>query len=367
MPPKRIYMTIPRGLYGRGGIERQCQYIFDAWSQSEPDLPLVPLTTRGDSGHAVWPWVYAGAWLKFLYACAIKRDVGVIHLNAAVRASLWRKFGLALVARTFGVPIVIHLHGGGFDNAYGKMGPKGQRMTRWLFRQAQVCIVLGEYWGNFIRKTFDLAPAQVVVLMNAVPTPAVTAPRDFTVRPLHILFLGEVGERKGVHILLKALASLASRQAPGHDWRCTIAGNGNLEVFQQQARSLGLADRVTFPGWLSPAATESLLQSAQVLVLPTFAENLPMSVLEGLAHGLVVISTPVGAIPEVVQDGENGLIIPVGDVAALSSALTQVLDDPETATRLAAAARQTFAERLSLAPYCRNLAALYRRVMSAHA
>ena len=362
MSQKRIYMTVPRGLYGKGGIERQCQYIRAAWPETVPDLALVPLVTRGDRGHLVWPWVYAGACARLFYACAVRRDVGVLHLNAAVRASLWRKVGLALIARAFRVPTVVHLHGGGFDNAFAKQHPVGQCLTRWLFRQSALCIVLGQYWGDYITRTFDLDPKRVTILMNAVPTPPRSRTPDFTARPQQILFLGEVGERKGVHILVQALGQLRERT----DWHCTIAGNGPLEVYQKQAEALGIADRIRFLGWQSPEQTEALLGAADVLVLPSFSENLPMAVLEGLAYGLVVISTPVGAIPEVVQDGANGLLVPVGDAGALAGAFAQALDNPERARQLGAAASQTFRERLSLTPYCQKLGELYRQVMQRH-
>jgi glycosyltransferase involved in cell wall biosynthesis len=360
---KRIYMTVPRGPFGKGGIERQCQYILNVWPTCAPDLPLTPLMTRGDRGHIIWPFVFAGACLRLVYACAVRRDVGVLHLNAAVRASLWRKAILARIARTFGVPIIVHLHGGGFDAEFARMSPRGQRLARWLFREAHLCIVLGQYWADFICKTFDLSPERTLILMNAVPEPP-QAHRvvDFAARPQHILFLGEVGERKGVHILVKALGGLRDRR----DWRCTIAGNGPLEVYQKQAEDLGVSDRITFLGWQSPQQTSALLASAHLLVLPSFSENLPMAVLEGLAYGLVVISTPVGAIPEVVQDGQNGLLVPVGDADALTTAFNRVLDVPEQARQLGAAAAETFRTQLSLKPYCEKLVQLYRQVMARH-
>ena len=362
MVQKRIYMAVPRGLYGKGGIERQCQYILAAWPEYNPDLPIQVLVTRGDRGHLVWPWVYAGACLRLFYACAVRRDVGVLHLNAAIRASLWRKVGLALIARAFGVPTVVHLHGGGFDRAFAKMRPLGQWLARWLFQQSDLCLVLGHYWADYIIKTFALPLERVSILMNAVPTPPHSRTRTFAERPQQILFLGEVGERKGVHILVQALGQLRERT----DWQCTIAGNGPLEVYQQQAATVGIADRLHFPGWQSPQQTEALLGAADMLVLPSFSENLPMAVLEGLAHGLVVLSTPVGAIPEVVQDGVNGLLVPVGDASALAAAFRRVLDDSVQAQQMGAAAVATFRARLSLKPYCQQLGELYRQVMRRH-
>ena len=75
------------------------------------------------------------------------------------------------------------------------------------------------------------------------------------------------------------------------------------------------------PEWLGPDETATLLRSADILVLPSFVENLPMVVIEGLAYDLAVVATPIGAVPEVIGHERNGLLVPVGDVEALAAAL----------------------------------------------
>jgi glycosyltransferase involved in cell wall biosynthesis len=353
---KKVYLCIPRGVNGKGGIERQSQYLLNAWQEN---LEITILTTRGDGGHSAWPFVFAGTCMKLLYACAIKRDVGVLHLNTAIRASLWRKFILGEIARLFGVPTVVHLHGGGFDAQYAKMGKFTKAITNRLFRHASHCIVLGEYWRDFISKTFALPAEKISIMLNAVPAPQRITTRDFNHKPLELLFLGEVGARKGVPTLIEGLGLLKERT----DWHCTIAGNGNLELYQKQAEMLGVRENIKFLGWQSPAQTEKLLEAAQVLLLPSTSENLPMAILEGMAHGLVVISTPVGAIPEVVENGVSGLLHPVGDASALSNCINAVLDNAGLAEKMSVNGQQVFREKLSMQPYCVRLAALYRSIM----
>jgi glycosyltransferase involved in cell wall biosynthesis len=285
--------------------------------------------------------------------------VGVLHLNVAIRASVWRKFILSNIARMFNVPTIVHLHGGGFDDEYATMSTATRLMTNSLFRHAAHYIVLGDYWREFISNTFALPVDKISIMLNAVPAPRHIPPRNFNHKPLKILFLGEVGARKGVPTLLEALGLLKHRT----DWQCTIAGNGNLDLYRQQAALLGVAENIRFLGWQSPEQTERLLAEAQVLSLPSTAESLPMAVLEGMAHGLVVISTPVGAIPEVVEQGVSGLLHPVGDARALSEAFSLVLDNPLRAEKMSATAQVIFQEKLSMQPYCARLAALYQRVM----
>lgn len=357
MAEKKIWLTVPRGLYGKGGIERQCQYLLAAWDRNVSGIPVTTLMTRGDGGNFQWPLAFAGAAVKFLGNCLMGR-VAAVHLNTASGASLRRKMVLAGIARRFGVPVIIHLHGGKFDHTVAAMSPGLLARTKAYFQNAAACIVLGQYWADLVHEKLGVPRDRITVLMNAVPAPARPSPPDFVQHPLHILFLGELGERKGVHILIPALAQL--KDHPG--WRATLAGNGDIETYRQLAVQHGIADRIAFPGWQTPESTARLLESAHVLTLPSLAENLPMAVLEGLASGLVVITTPVGAIPEVVQDDVNGRLVPIGNADALAAAFRQILDDPATAGRYSAAAQATFRDRLSIDSYCQRLGQLYRNV-----
>src|SRR5690606_38241464 len=102
--------------------------------------------------------------------------------------------------------------------------------------------------------------------------------------------------------------------------RATIAGDGDVEEMRTKAAGLGIAGRVAFPGWVGPAEVAELIASADILALPSFAENLPVSVIEGMADGLAVVATPVGAVEDILTSEKSGLLVPPGDVDALTLA-----------------------------------------------
>lgn len=356
----RVFIAVPRGRFGKGGIERQCQYIFEHYERLAPaHAPeLIELTTRGDGKHWQWPFVYIGAVLRFI-GVLLAANVDLLHLNVSVYASTWRKLGLALLAKLFAVPVIVHVHGGGFDEIYATSDPLTKLATKVLFRCADKILVLGSHWQSFVQKEFNIPSERLQQLLNAVPMPPAQPPRDFNTSVLDIVFLGEVGTRKGVDILIPALGKIADLP----NWRMTIAGNGNIERYKAEAGALGIAERVQFTGWLNPQAAQEILQRGHILVLASRQENLPMSILEAMAYGLVVVSTPVGAVPQVLKDGESGYLVAMGDSDALATALRHALTEPVQSAFLAANAKRFFEENLTIEAYIPKLVGIYQELI----
>ena len=130
-------------------------------------------------------------------------------------------------------------------------------------------------------------------------------------------------------------------------------------VPQGSRRISGLLERLCFPGWLDEVGVSALCADADVLVLPSYAEGLAMSVLEGLSHGLAVITTPVGAHSEVIEPEVSGILVPPGDVAALADALVRVIEDESLRSRLARGARDRFLEGFDVRRYAARLEQLH--------
>lgn len=261
------------------------------------------------------------------------RSVELVHIHAAMKGSFWRKAVFAGLARSRGVPVLLHLHGSEMKDFYGRQPPWLKRaIVRQLTRATRV-VVLSESWRAFVA---EIAPAaKPVVVPNYVRVPE--RPARGTGRPVTLLFLGLLGRRKGIFDLLEAFAR-AHASDPG--MRLVVGGNGEIEAAARQAGELGLEDCVRFEGWVGPAEKAVLLDAADVYVLPSHNEGLPMSVLEAMAYGLPVITTDVGGLPELVTDGVHGRMIRPGDVVALTAAILYLAGDGETRRRMGEAGRR---------------------------
>jgi glycosyltransferase involved in cell wall biosynthesis len=149
---------------------------------------------------------------------------------------------------------------------------------------------------------------------------------------LTVLALGRLGQRKGTYDLLRAVESLPAHVRSRVHLR--LAGDGEVDQVRAQVAARGLGDTVDVVGWLGPRERDEALRQADIFVLPSYDEGLPMALLEAMAHGLVPITTPVGGIPEAVTDGVHGLLVPPGDPAALARALHRLVENDALRERL---------------------------------
>ena len=133
-----------------------------------------------------------------------------------------------------------------------------------------------------------------------------------------------------------------------------------MEHTRGELARCGLAERVRLTGWVGPDEAETLLETADVLVLPSFDENLPMSVIEGMGHALAVVTTPVGAVADIIEDGETGLLVPPGDVDRLADALARLVADPGLRLQLGSRARAFHRAHLNIDAYLPRLMQIWR-------
>jgi glycosyltransferase involved in cell wall biosynthesis len=352
--PLRVMIATPTGQGGRGGIDRMTDMTVDAL-MAIPDMNVTVerLVTRGNGSILLSPFVLGRALVRLVLA-AKRQEVDVVHICLSLKGSAYRKVIVAAIARFCGVPYVVHVHGGGFDYFWLTIGARLRNAVDRMFLASKNIVVLGRFWVGIFSGWLPETSDKIVVLPNSTPgTESVCEPsEDGRVR---VTFLGELGRRKGTPQLMKAFALLADR----HDWTATLAGNGDVEATRAHAQSLGLADRISIPGWLDAEAIAQVMRRSDIIVLPTLIENLPMIIPEAFAYGIPVITTPVAAITEAVDHERNGLLVPVGDIDALADALRRLIGDPDLRRRLGEEARADHARFFEIRNYATRLARLW--------
>lgn len=254
----------------------------------------------------------------------------------------------ARVGKSLGLPVVVKLAcGGEFGDAQEALAHRDRaRILAGLRAAERVIAISGEIEAE-AQSLLGIDPARLVRLTNGVDR-ATFCPRPWREDlPPRILYVGRLSAQKRVDVLLKAFARLrqgaAAEPEPGKvdlsQVELLLAGAGPLRgELEALANSLGVAEQVRFLGGVERSQVVDLLRDASVLALPSSAEGMSNAVLEALATGVPVVATDLPGTAEQLTHEREGLLVPVGDVAALASALERVLGDPELQRALGSAA-----------------------------
>jgi glycosyltransferase involved in cell wall biosynthesis len=348
-----ILVATPAGGAGQGGIDRVMATLKAELDRRGRGVTAHFLPTRG-KGNLAFSWIHLVRFCARMAVARMRGEVDIVHINLSIRGSTYRKIVIAACARLLRIPYVVHLHGGEYRSFWDGSGTIVKRLIHNLFRKASRIIVLGTPWRAFIAQRVPTARERIVIVPNAVENPKLAHIGGG--ESVHILFLGRIKVAKGIPDLVRAFGRM--KDVPG--WRATLAGDGAVDALRAEIQALGLADRVTIPGWLGPEDTAKLLATGDILTLPSYIENLPISVIEAMASGLGIVTTPVGAIEDIVKDGETGLLVPPGDDLALAEALIRLITEAPLRRRLGAAAQAFQRQHLNSGPYADQICAVWR-------
>ena len=326
-------------------------------------LQPIPLITRNQRGKWWSPLLVIRACAIILRA-QLNGSLALVHVNFGDRGSAVRKAILVLWCKLCFAPVFIHFHAVTYESDLARLPRFLRGLPVLPFRIATCNIVLGERWRRWLIDDAGVRKTPIEVLINGVPIEAPAARRHAEPdgRPFNILFLGNLIERKGVTDLITALARLP-QSGPG--WQAKFAGYGDVAHYTGVADRAGLTGTVGFTGWINQSTARVLVSAADLLVLPSYAEGLPLVVLEALGLGTPVITTPVGAIPEVLTDGKDVIFCPPGDPPALTAAMARLIGDLALRQSLCDNGLTTFRERFSADAFRRSLLAIWQRYIRA--
>ena len=180
--------------------------------------------------------------------------------------------------------------------------------------------------------------------------------------PFELISVGRLVEIKGYPLLLKAVAGLLRE---GRNVRLTLVGDGpDRGSLEEQARKLGIADRVLFVGWKSQAELGELYRGSDVGVLSSFAEGVPVVLMEAMATGVPCVAPRINGIPELIRDGTDGLLFTASNVSELTAAVGKLIDNPDLRRRMGLSSRERVANKYDLLKNIQHLSDVFSRWIS---
>lgn len=332
---------------GAGGVNRyisgQCEHLPDRIRTRVYSVAVPPGT--GAARFALALLIAFKQVLLFPF----RRPPDVVHIHSAQWNSFyqasWYVFFVAIVWRR---PIILHVHGSSFDEFLEVDSRPVQLLQSAVFSASDVVVALSDSWADVLER--HVSPRKVVVLHNAVDVSDFEP--SFSVSPVRISYVSRHIERKGIREFVDAVDQLAEEMPVD----VTIASRGPLAHLAEE-----LADSqsgVEYVGYVSEERKREILNESAVYVLPTYAEGVPIAILEAMAGGNAIVSTGVGGIPSVV-DEDNGVLVEPGDADGLADALRALLADPDRVRSMAEESRHRVEAAHSWDTVTDDLADLY--------
>lgn len=303
---------------GQGGIAS----VLKAYKRELPVFHFLP--TNSPAGTLPGLFVVAKTIVKMPFERLRGRRIA--HIHFAVKRSWPRKIFLAHWAKLLGFKVVMHCHSGAFKDFSAR---KGYDSVGRMLNRFDHSVVLSEYWKDFFEH--ELNSRHTSVVPNIVDCISVAgAPACDAEHPFVFLFLGKIVRNKGVFELIEACRRL--HDVATHGWQLLLGGEGeDFEAVREQIELAGLSDRIQLLGWIGGNAKLEAFGSSHALILPSHYEGVPICVLESLAIGRGVIATPVGGVPEIIEDGISGQLVGVKDVDGIARAMQYYIDNPDKA------------------------------------
>ncbi len=245
-----------------------------------------------------------------------------------------------------------------------------QGWSRKTARRANIFTVVSNNLKNYFVEELDIPEQLIRVIYNGIDTERfvprrgrgkltdILAPANSGKDIRIMISVGRLAEAKDHLTMLNALKMLRKQR---NDFHLVLIGDGELRsTIGRQIRSLELSDNVTVAG--SRSDVDDLMPAGDLFVLSSKREGLPMVIMEAMASGLPVVATAVGAVPEIIRDGENGLLVPPGDPRRLAAAINTLLDNRSRAVEMGHAGRRFIVGNHSLEAIAAQYAALYSAI-----
>lgn len=275
------------------------------------------------------------AFVRFAVRILLDRpDLAYVHIGS--NASLYRESAFILVGKLLRMRVLTHFHAGDLVQYYLHQNAIGRAFIRTALGWSDRIIAVSDASARDLR---NVNPSlKIIVVANAIDTSlfGTRAPGRHEDKLVRLLFVGAAGKLKGERDLVKALVLLKARR--DLELRVSFIGQGTQDL-NTLCDEEGIVDMLEHLGPVPMNQRVKLYDDADIFVLPTYAEAMPISVIEAMAAGLAVITTPVGGITELVSDGDDGLLFPPGDIPALAERIARLASDSEFRGRIGARAQ----------------------------
>lgn len=294
--------------------------------------------------------------VKYAFTLIFNKNIRVVHIHFAINGSFLRKIFVLNIAKIFNKKVIFHSHIPKSDILFGLDSVNIiNSLIQKTLNKADLLISLSSFWKNALES--KCSNKNTSVIYNPVEIKLINEIKRDN-QCINLLFMGRIEQRKGFFDLIEA-AKLISNP----DIKIKVYGDGEINKAKKLVKDNNLSQIVEIFGWISGDKVSEVYNNADIVVLPSYNEGLPMTLLEAAAYGLPIISTPVGGIPDIVTDGVNGFLIQPGDYKALAEKIKILANDKELRKGMGQESYKIACEKFDTNKVVDNLISIYNSLL----
>lgn len=276
----------------------------------------------------------------------------IVHMHTTPdKLGLIIQLPILLLAKCWRKKVILHLHVG------NQLKTKKNPLFVFCLKKADLILLLAKKWEGLFAEYYPEVNTKTEVLYN----PCEIKPEvDFVEKEKLVIMAAFYCDNKAPDLLLKAVKSLIDKGCWLKDWKVALLGNGEVNRYRMMAEDMGLSDIVSFPGYVVGKEREDYFRKASIYCMCSYEEGFPMVVLESWMYGINVVTTPVGGLPDVIEEGKNCLTFDFGDWDGLARQLQMLMEDGDKRREMARCSRKFVLDTFSLKIYNETLENIYQ-------
>lgn len=279
---------------------------------------------------------------RYIFMLATNRNIKLIHIHTASRGSFLRKFIAFKIAKIFKKKVLFNIHPIWFTTFYNKSNKLIKKLITFALNDSDLILVLSNKIKSEVSEVCE--NQNIKILYNPVQIKEINQNES---ENINAFFMGKLCKEKGIYDILNAAEYISSPNV-----KLNLYGDGNIS-------ELNANDKVEFYSWISGDEKGKVFKNSDILILPSYSEGLPMSILEAMAYGKPIISTPVGGIPEAVEEGLNGFLIQPGDYKALAEKIDLLASDKDLREKMGQESYRIAKEKFDIKVISKQLEEIY--------
>jgi glycosyltransferase involved in cell wall biosynthesis len=297
--------------------------------------------------------------ILFFPLILIIKKPDIIHIHTSDYWMFWESLIYISISKIFRKKIILHVHAHSFNVFYEAGGDVQKKIINITLLKSDQVIVLSKLQKEFFKKFIPYE--KLMVVPNVVDLKMIDEYMKNDIDKgdkVNVLFIGGTeAKRKGIYDVIKAIPIVVEKFKGKVMF--VFLGRCEIEKLQTMCKKNNVSEFVRFLGFVEEQEKYKVLRSSHIFVLPSYAEGLPIAILEAMYIGLPIISTRVGSIPEVIEDGNNGYLISPGDYCSLAEKIVDLSSDQMLRERMGDINRDTILKDYNISSFVEKLENIY--------